>query len=165
MRSIAGNEQGGDTMPSFRGQGLASRCALRLALIAGWAAFAAGGTAAQSERGPLDHGASTQADRGAIAQTERATFDHEGLAWRALEGHIRPLYADFANRAEALRLSLETACRRREANDGTVLTAAYRETLLAWSRVEHLRFGPIVDGNRFERVVYWPDRKKIGERQ
>src|SRR5262249_34694308 len=32
-------------------------------------------------------------------------------------------------------------------------------------RTEHLRFGSITDKNRFERVLYWPDRQRIGERQ
>jgi uncharacterized protein len=101
----------------------------------------------------------------AAAQTARPAFDHAGLAQQVLERHIRPLYADFAAKADAFRAALEDACQRRGTADGDAVKDAYRALLLAWSRTEHLRFGPVIDANRFERVVYWPDRQRIGERQ
>jgi uncharacterized protein len=113
----------------------------------------------------LAMGAAALAAGSASGQTARPPFDHEGLARQALERHIRPLYADFAARAADLRLALEEACRRRDPKDGDAVRGAYRGALLAWARTEHLRFGPVVDANRFERVVYWPDRQRIGERQ
>jgi uncharacterized protein len=92
-------------------------------------------------------------------------FDHEGLPKQVLEQHIRPLYADLADKADKLRLTLTAACQSRGANDGNAIKTAFRDLVLAWSRTEHLRFGPITDKNRFERVMYWPDRQRIGERQ
>ncbi len=92
-------------------------------------------------------------------------FDHEGLAKQMLEAHIRPGYETFAGAAMALKSSLEAGCKQRDPKSGDAAKAAFRDTVLAWSRVEHLRFGPAIDGNRFERVVFWPDRQKIGERQ
>jgi uncharacterized protein len=92
-------------------------------------------------------------------------FDHEGLATQALERHIRPLYADLASKADTLRVVIEQACRSRDAKNGDAIKLAYRDLVLAWSRTEHLRFGPVIDVNRFERVLYWPDRQRIGERQ
>ncbi len=92
-------------------------------------------------------------------------FDHEGLAKQMLEIHIQPGYDKFAGTAAALKSSLEAACKQRDAKSGEAAKAAFRDAVLAWSRVEHLRFGPATDANRFERVVFWPDRQKIGERQ
>jgi uncharacterized protein len=92
-------------------------------------------------------------------------FDHEGLPKQVLEQHIRPLYADLADKADKLRLTLTAACQSRGADDGNAIRTAFRDLVLAWSRTEHLRFGPITDRNRFERVMYWPDRQRIGERQ
>lgn len=101
----------------------------------------------------------------ASAQTAAPAFDHEVLAKHVLERHIRPLYAAFADKAAALRATFEAECGQQRSTGDAAVRAAYRETVLAWTRTEHLRFGPVVDQNRFERVVYWPDRQKIGERQ
>jgi uncharacterized protein len=112
--------------------------------MAATAALAAGGAAAQTAIPPLDHG---------------------GLARQALEQHIRPLYADLVSAADRFRLNLEGACQEHDGRSTDATKAAYRELVMAWSRTEHLRFGPVIDANRFERVVYWPDRQRIGERQ
>lgn len=109
-------------------------------------------------------GALLLAATGAKAQRSGG-FDHDGLAKQALEVHIQPGYGAFASTTGALKSSLEAACKQRDIKSGEAVKAAFREAVLAWSRVEHLRFGPATDGNRFERVVFWPDRQKIGERQ
>jgi uncharacterized protein len=120
------------------------RSVILILLMAGTVALAAGAATAQSAPRP---------------------FDHEGLAKQALEHHIRPLYADLASAADRLRLTVETECRRRHGTGSDAIKTTFRNLVLAWSRTEHLRFGPVVDANRFERVVYWPDRQRIGERQ
>ena len=35
----------------------------------------------------------------------------------------------------------------------------------AWSSAEIIRFGPITENNRLERMLFWPDRKSIGLKQ
>ena len=35
----------------------------------------------------------------------------------------------------------------------------------AWSEVEDIRFGPVTEQNRLERILFWPDRKSIGLKQ
>ncbi|MFA5949570.1 MAG: imelysin family protein [Hyphomicrobium sp.] len=92
-------------------------------------------------------------------------FDHGALARQVLKHHIRPLYASFADKADRFRLAVDSGCQRRDASDEGTIKMAFRELVLAWSRTEHLRFGPITDKNRFERIMYWPDRQRIGERQ
>jgi uncharacterized protein len=99
----------------------------------------------------------------AATQTARVPFDHDGLARQALELHIRPLYADFAHKADMLHRRFDEACHTRAPNGEVTIKTAYGDLLLAWSRTEHLRFGPVIDENRFERVIYWPDRQKIGQ--
>jgi predicted lipoprotein len=113
----------------------------------------------------LTVGALVLATGNAATQTARAPFDHDGLARQALELHIRPFYADFASKADMLHRRLDETCRTRAPNGELAIKTAYSDLLLAWSRTEHLRFGPVIDENRFERVTYWPDRQKIGERQ
>jgi uncharacterized protein len=113
----------------------------------------------------LAAGAVVLAATGAVAQTSRPSFDQAGLAKQAMERHIRPLYADLVDQADMLARTLDAGCQRRDATDGQAIKLAFRALVLAWSRTEHLRFGPAIDDNRFERVLYWPDRQKIGERQ
>src|SRR5262245_2567485 len=115
-------------MSSIAAWRLPKALAVRLLLLAGMVGLTAGSGAAQT---PL-----------------RPAFDHEGLARQALERHIRPVYASFANIADKLRLTLETACQRRDASDADAVKSAYHDLVLAWSRTEHLRFGPVIDANR-----------------
>jgi hypothetical protein len=35
----------------------------------------------------------------------------------------------------------------------------------AWSLVEPIRFGPVAEQHRYERIFYWPDPKGLGARQ
>jgi uncharacterized protein len=100
-----------------------------------------------------------------LAQVGLGGFDHEGLAKTALEAHIRPGFAALQAKADGLKSTLETACKKPDSKDADGVRAAFRDALLAWSHVEHLRFGPVIESNRFERMVFWPDRQKIGDRQ
>ena len=125
----------------------------------------AGRAARSALIGAVALGAVAAAAGAALAQTGRGGFDHDGLARQVLERHIRPLYADLVDATEKLRSALEDGCKRRDAKDGDAIKAGFRRTVLAWSRVEHLHFGPAIEGNRAERVMFWPDRQKIGERQ
>ncbi|MDX2156189.1 MAG: imelysin family protein [Hyphomicrobiaceae bacterium] len=108
-------------------------------------------------------GALLLAPEGASAQV--GGFDHEGLAKEALEQHVRPGFDRFLAKAAALQSTLEAACMSREAKELDAIRQAYRGALVAWSHIEHLRFGPVIDDNRFERIVFWPDRQRIGDRQ
>src|SRR5690606_16200230 len=43
--------------------------------------------------------------------------------------------------------------------------AAFQHLVAAWSGIEFLRFGPLVEANRFERIYFWPDPRGITTRQ
>jgi hypothetical protein len=42
---------------------------------------------------------------------------------------------------------------------------AFTATVNAWSLVEPIRFGPVAEQHRYERIFYWPDPKGLGARQ
>ena len=42
---------------------------------------------------------------------------------------------------------------------------SFGETVDAWSTIEIIRFGPVTEQNRLERVLFWPDRKGTGLKQ
>lgn len=41
----------------------------------------------------------------------------------------------------------------------------FRDTAVAWAPVSILRIGPILEENRLERLLFWPDRRGVGLRQ
>ena len=54
------------------------------------------------------------------------------------------------------------ASRRRRAEG---YAKGFAATVEAWSAVEPIRFGPVAQEHRFERIFYWPDPKGLGTRQ
>ena len=100
-----------------------------------------------------------------ITSARAAEFDHAGLARQTLERHIRPGYEQLLGAAGKLEIAIETFCKAPPGSDLKPVKDAFSEALLAWSRIEHLRFGPIMKKTRHARMVYWPDPKGLGRKQ
>lgn len=92
-------------------------------------------------------------------------FDHAGVARKALEQHIRPGYRRLAAATAALAQMLKAFCADQQDASLAAAKAAYADAVIAWGRVEHLRFGPVMEAHRYERIAFWPDPKGIGARQ
>jgi len=78
---------------------------------------------------------------------------------------IRPAIKTLSLRAGALSADLASLC---EAPSQTRLDAAragFAEAALAFGRVEFVRAGPLVEDNRVDRLLFWPDRKGIALKQ
>ncbi len=99
------------------------------------------------------------------AQAQERAFDHAGLARQALERHLRPGYGKLLEAARNLEEKASAFCKAEPGRDNAPLHQAFRETVLAWSRMAHIEFGPIQEDRRQTRLFYWPDRKGIGRRQ
>lgn len=138
-----------------------------LAVVAtGHAAPAASGTT-----GGADMAAGAEAIRGAgtIRRDEAAAGVETApgsLGERLLRGYIGPAAQRLVDAARANADALDAHCARPG-------DAALRETLdrrfgalaEAWGGVEFLRFGPLVEGNRFERFFFFPDPRGVVQRQ
>jgi uncharacterized protein len=101
----------------------------------------------------------------ASASAARAETDHAVIARAALTEVIRPGYAALAEETAALSEKVGALC---EAPSSASLEAgrkAFAAAVAGWSKVEILRFGPIAQDNRFERLFFWPDPKGLGDRQ
>ena len=92
-------------------------------------------------------------------------FDHRGLAQRALERHIVPGYDRLATAATEFSDAANAVCDRRTATERRRVDKAFGDLVMAWGRIEHIRFGPITESRRLERILYWPDRRGLGLRQ
>ena len=100
------------------------------------------------------------------AEPSRAT-EAEKLAVvaNAIDGFIRPGYAQFHDHATAAASAMNGLCS--EPGDTALQDARDRFATLAasWSRIEFVRFGPVMDDNRLEKILFFPDRRGIALRQ
>ena len=95
----------------------------------------------------------------------QAEADHAAIAKASLEQYIRPGYAHLAESTEALNQSVTALCRTPSEAALKDAKEAFAATVQAWSMVEPIRFGPVAEQHRYERIFYWPDPKGLGARQ
>ena len=99
------------------------------------------------------------------ATAAQAELDQAAIARDALQNYIRLGYARFAESTVALDKSVAALCE--QPSDAALQKArgAFAGTVAAWSPVEPIRFGPVEQEHRHERIFYWPDPKGLGARQ
>ena len=83
----------------------------------------------------------------------------------AIEGYIRPAFHQFAEETGSLELNLARLCEAPSADTLERARNQFKSTVIAFSRVEFLRLGPLTIADRLERLLFWPDRKGIALRQ
>lgn len=103
----------------------------------------------------------------AIAQSDGLEPLPNDLGKRLTESYIRPATADFANQSGKLQQSIAALCASQTVETAAAQTVQqqFAQTITAWSKVEILRFGPLVEANRYERIMFWPDPRGTTARQ
>ena len=83
----------------------------------------------------------------------------------AVNSVIRPAMADFKNRASGLESAMGALCA--VPSEATMVIARQQFGLAATSygRAEFVRIGPLMEDNRADRLLFWPDRRGIGLKQ
>jgi hypothetical protein len=99
------------------------------------------------------------------ASAGQAEADHAAIARAALSEVIRPGYAALAEETGALKGKVENLCTEPSTAALNEARRAFAAAVAAWSKVEILRFGPVTEDHRFERLFYWPDPKGLGLKQ
>jgi uncharacterized protein len=94
-----------------------------------------------------------------------AEADHAAIAKQGLEQYIRPGYAHLAESTDALNQAVAALCQTSSEAALKETQKAFTATAEAWSLVEPIRFGPVAEQHRYERIFYWPDPKGLGARQ
>lgn len=97
--------------------------------------------------------------------TETRAGTHEDLGKQLTEGYIRPATQQFANSAAALTGALEFLCRAPDQQRDAFVRERFDTLVASWFRIMFLRFGPMVEDNRFERIFLWPDPRGTTLRQ
>lgn len=78
---------------------------------------------------------------------------------------FRPAFAQFAEEAGSLQTNVAALCDTPSTDTLTTAQNQFRSTVTAWSRIELYRFGPLMQDNRTDAILFWPDRKGIALRQ
>ncbi len=84
---------------------------------------------------------------------------------KAVDDVIRPGYRAMHDSASKLTVAMKALCA--DPTDASLIGAqtAFRDTVKSWSRIEIVDTGPILEKNRFEHILFYPDRKGVGLKQ
>ncbi|MEF2550472.1 imelysin family protein [Aurantimonas sp. A2-1-M11] len=115
----------------------------------------------------LGAGMAAQAQEDGPPERTRATTADNKLAVveNAIDAFIRPGYGDFHESADVAVEAMESLC----THPGGAALATARDSFAdlagSWSRIEFVRFGPVLEDNRLEKILFFPDRRGIALRQ
>ncbi|MBL0371768.1 hypothetical protein JJB09_06980 [Rhizobium sp. KVB221] len=84
---------------------------------------------------------------------------------KAVDLYIRPAYTDFHQKSEALAVETGKLCQKPSGTQLSEVSDRFAEVISSWAKIEFLRDGPVMQENRFERIVFYPDRKSTGLKQ
>ncbi len=84
---------------------------------------------------------------------------------RAVDDVIRPGYRDMHASATRLADAVSAYCAAPSPDTKAAAHAAFNDTVAKWSFIEIVRDGPVLQENRFERILFYPDRKSTGLKQ
>lgn len=94
-----------------------------------------------------------------------ASVKASDIIQQAIDGFVRPAYADLHKHAETLTKAMQKLCKAPSRGELDAARTEFSATVHAWSSAEIIGFGPIKENNRLERMLFWPDRKSIGLKQ
>lgn len=88
-----------------------------------------------------------------------------GVMTHAVDDVIRPGYRAFEASAGKLAEATAAFCKAPSDDSRKAVDDAFRQAVADWGRIEMVRIGPVLDDNRFERILFYPDRKSTGLKQ
>lgn len=110
--------------------------------------------------------ASPQAQDANLSPPKPITLDEtRRLMDKVVDEVIRPGYRSFSTSSSRLTDAMRQLCAEPSAETLAAGRAAFEAAALDWGHIEIVRIGPVIEDNRFERVLFYPDRKSTGLRQ
>jgi predicted lipoprotein len=82
-----------------------------------------------------------------------------------VERFVQPSINLFHTNLQQVQQVLSQVCRAQNPAPVTQLDAPFTHLLTSWSQLAVLRFGPLIEQNRFERLYFWPDPRGLTQRQ
>jgi uncharacterized protein len=88
-----------------------------------------------------------------------------GVIAAAVSDFVIPAYGAFQSASAELGDEMDALCTEPSPEQLAAARDAFIGGVTAWSEVEIVRFGPVTEENRLERILFWPDRKSTGLKQ
>ncbi|MCA1438768.1 hypothetical protein I6F07_00785 [Ensifer sp. IC4062] len=88
-----------------------------------------------------------------------------GVMAKAVDGFIIPGYRRLAEATVELAETSAALCEAPSAAALEASRSAFSGVVQRWSAIEIIRLGPALEQNRFERFLFYPDRKSTGLKQ
>lgn len=83
----------------------------------------------------------------------------------AVDGFIRPGYDAFYETSSKMTTAMKALCEAPSKTSYEAAKSAFRDAAVSWAHIEVVRVGPVIEQNRFERILFYPDRKSTGLKQ
>jgi predicted lipoprotein len=84
---------------------------------------------------------------------------------KAVDDFIRPGYRHLVEVTQSLSKATHSFCENPSKDGLGEVQGAFDGVVHQWSDIEIIRVGPVIEGNRFERFLFYPDRKSTGLKQ
>jgi predicted lipoprotein len=92
--------------------------------------------------------------------TVNTNVNHKLVALRIAEEFAEPRYGALLTRMQAQAEAWTAFCGAEPSEAGfSRLTEQFANAVNAWSSIELVRYGPVSQDFRYERIAYWPERK------
>lgn len=96
---------------------------------------------------------------------EEQKLTAEQVVSLAITEAIRPGFAQYAVETTGLERDVAALCGTPSEATLAAARTQFKAAVTAWSRVELYRLGPLMVENRYDKVLFWPDRKGIALKQ
>lgn len=100
-----------------------------------------------------------------LQAAEAQEADFSANAQLAVVAVYLPSYATFSNEARVFLTHVDTLCQVPSIDNFNGTRHRFAELVYGFARVEFYRVGPMLEENRQNRLFYWPDKRRVGERQ
>ncbi|OED41737.1 hypothetical protein AB833_08930 [Chromatiales bacterium (ex Bugula neritina AB1)] len=94
-----------------------------------------------------------------------AEVEFGDTAVRVVEKVYLPAYSEFNSTADNLVGAIKLLCQGASFEQLKEVRDAYGAVVQSFSVIEFYRIGPMLIDNRQNRLFYWPDKRRVGERQ
>tara|TARA_R110000751_G_scaffold307890_1_gene433856 strand:- start:60116 stop:61216 length:1101 start_codon:yes stop_codon:yes gene_type:complete len=100
-----------------------------------------------------------------LSSAKAQTVRPPDVVRNAVTQFIIPAHQEFNAAATQLANTMEGLCATPTTRQLQQARNDFDAIILAWSSISIIRIGPILEDNRLERLLFWPDRRGIGLRQ
>ena len=109
--------------------------------------------------------AQTDSEGDTLATTKATAAEKLAVVRQAIDEAIVPGYRAFAKAAGAETGIVDKLCEGPSRSSLTDARSGFADLVKAWSAVEFVKFGPVMEDNRADRILFFPDRRGLGLRQ